>query len=286
MPMATEFAVDGLDDAVAGESERGSATSGCRDERRPPMAGWIVAAVFALVAVAEAGWIGRAELTRAAVSPPPPVPVVVESLQGGDTVIVDGREVGVTPLTLALTSGMRSIRVRTRPTVDQAVAAPEAPAVARPADTARRGSADPRGLTRAPRRTAPVVANRTAGARRGTRARIERRRSGGDHRGKTRARFRQQRVRLSVAPGRRHQGRPNRADEDLAAGRPRQRECGAVGAGLDQRESLVGDTPLGNLPLPVGEHEITFRHPQLGEQTQKVIVKSGALTRVSASLAR
>jgi hypothetical protein len=48
----------------------------------------------------------------------------------------------------------------------------------------------------------------------------------------------------------------------------------------------VGDTPLGNLPLPVGEHEITFRHPQLGEQTQKVIVKSGVLTRVSASMAR
>jgi len=49
---------------------------------------------------------------------------------------------------------------------------------------------------------------------------------------------------------------------------------------------LVGDTPLGNLSLPVGEHEITFRHPQLGEQIQKVIVKSGVQTRVSASLAR
>ena len=49
---------------------------------------------------------------------------------------------------------------------------------------------------------------------------------------------------------------------------------------------LVGETPLANLPLPVGEHEIAFRHPQLGEQIQKVIVKSSALTRVSASLAR
>ena len=49
---------------------------------------------------------------------------------------------------------------------------------------------------------------------------------------------------------------------------------------------LVGETPLGNLPLPVGEHEVTFRHPQLGEQTQKVIVKSSALTRVSATFAR
>jgi hypothetical protein len=49
---------------------------------------------------------------------------------------------------------------------------------------------------------------------------------------------------------------------------------------------LIGETPLGNLPLAVGEHEVTFRHPQLGEQTQKVIVKSGALTRVSATFAR
>jgi len=48
----------------------------------------------------------------------------------------------------------------------------------------------------------------------------------------------------------------------------------------------VGDTPLANLALPVGEHQIVFRHPQLGEQTQKVIVKSNALTRVSATLAR
>ena len=49
---------------------------------------------------------------------------------------------------------------------------------------------------------------------------------------------------------------------------------------------LVGDTPLANLPLPVGEHEIAFRHPQLGEQIQKVIVKSSALTRASATFAR
>ena len=48
----------------------------------------------------------------------------------------------------------------------------------------------------------------------------------------------------------------------------------------------AGDTPLANLPLSVGEHQITFRHPQLGEQTQRVIVKSGALTRVSATLTR
>jgi hypothetical protein len=50
--------------------------------------------------------------------------------------------------------------------------------------------------------------------------------------------------------------------------------------------NAVGETPLGNIALSVGEHQITFRHPQLGERTQKVIVKANAATRVSAVLTR
>lgn len=50
--------------------------------------------------------------------------------------------------------------------------------------------------------------------------------------------------------------------------------------------SSVGDTPIANLPLAVGEHRITFRHPQLGEQTRTVVVRAGALTRVSATFDR
>jgi hypothetical protein len=38
--------------------------------------------------------------------------------------------------------------------------------------------------------------------------------------------------------------------------------------------------------VPVGEHEITFRHPQLGEKRESVLVRSDALARVSASLGR
>jgi hypothetical protein len=48
----------------------------------------------------------------------------------------------------------------------------------------------------------------------------------------------------------------------------------------------VGETPLANLSIPVGEHEIVFRHPQFGERREKTVVKSGALTRVSATLGR
>jgi hypothetical protein len=46
--------------------------------------------------------------------------------------------------------------------------------------------------------------------------------------------------------------------------------------------NAAGQTPLANLSLPIGQHEIVFRHPQFGEQKQTVSVKAEGLTRVSA----
>lgn len=46
----------------------------------------------------------------------------------------------------------------------------------------------------------------------------------------------------------------------------------------------VGETPLGNLKLPIGDHQITFRHPELGERTVTATVKVGNATRVTADL--
>jgi len=43
----------------------------------------------------------------------------------------------------------------------------------------------------------------------------------------------------------------------------------------------AGETPLANLALPIGVHEIVFRHPQLGERRQTVVVKAGPLLRVT-----
>jgi hypothetical protein len=45
----------------------------------------------------------------------------------------------------------------------------------------------------------------------------------------------------------------------------------------------VGDTPLANLDIAIGEHQIVFRHPQLGERRQNVIVRADAPARVSAA---
>ena len=42
-----------------------------------------------------------------------------------------------------------------------------------------------------------------------------------------------------------------------------------------------GETPLGNLSVVPGEHEIVFRHPQLGERREKTIVKADTTTRVA-----
>jgi len=48
----------------------------------------------------------------------------------------------------------------------------------------------------------------------------------------------------------------------------------------------LGETPLANLEIPIGEHEIVFRHPELGERRQTVIVRADTVTRVSASFTR
>ena len=50
--------------------------------------------------------------------------------------------------------------------------------------------------------------------------------------------------------------------------------------------TMVGETPLANFSLPLGEHEIVFRHPQLGERRQTAIVKGDGMTRVTANMQR
>jgi serine/threonine-protein kinase len=51
---------------------------------------------------------------------------------------------------------------------------------------------------------------------------------------------------------------------------------------LDGR--AVGETPLANLRVPVGEHELIFRHPDLGERRVVAVVEPGGPTRVTVDL--
>ncbi len=46
----------------------------------------------------------------------------------------------------------------------------------------------------------------------------------------------------------------------------------------------IGETPIGNLSLAIGPHEILFRHPELGEQRYASTVTLSAPTRVSVDL--
>ena len=46
---------------------------------------------------------------------------------------------------------------------------------------------------------------------------------------------------------------------------------------------LVGTTPLANLSVPVGTHEVICRHPQLGERRQTVTVKARTPARIGIS---
>jgi hypothetical protein len=46
----------------------------------------------------------------------------------------------------------------------------------------------------------------------------------------------------------------------------------------------IGETPIGNVPVPVGIHEVVFRHPELGEQTVRATVTVGAPARISVDL--
>jgi hypothetical protein len=49
-------------------------------------------------------------------------------------------------------------------------------------------------------------------------------------------------------------------------------------------ERSVGETPIGNIEVPIGPHEIVFRHPQLGEHTVQVTVTTHETARVGVDL--
>ncbi|MGH9310610.1 MAG: PEGA domain-containing protein, partial [Vicinamibacterales bacterium] len=46
----------------------------------------------------------------------------------------------------------------------------------------------------------------------------------------------------------------------------------------------VGETPIGNLEVPIGPHEVVFRHPQFGEKRHAIAVTTGAPVRLSVAM--
>jgi hypothetical protein len=48
----------------------------------------------------------------------------------------------------------------------------------------------------------------------------------------------------------------------------------------------IGQTPVGNLAAKAGSHDLVFRHPKLGEKKQTVIVKPGQASRVTVDMSK
>ncbi len=46
----------------------------------------------------------------------------------------------------------------------------------------------------------------------------------------------------------------------------------------------VGETPLANISVPIGSHEVLFRHPELGEKHVRTLVTANAPARVSVDM--
>jgi hypothetical protein len=46
----------------------------------------------------------------------------------------------------------------------------------------------------------------------------------------------------------------------------------------------IGETPIGNVQVPIGTHDVLFRHPDLGERHHAVTVTTAAPARVSADM--
>jgi hypothetical protein len=46
----------------------------------------------------------------------------------------------------------------------------------------------------------------------------------------------------------------------------------------------VGETPIGNLSVPIGPHEVVFRHPQFGEKRHAISVTLGGPVRLSVDM--
>jgi hypothetical protein len=48
----------------------------------------------------------------------------------------------------------------------------------------------------------------------------------------------------------------------------------------------AGQTPLANVEVAIGPHQITFRHPQLGERTERIVITAASANRIAADLSK
>jgi hypothetical protein len=242
---------------------------------------WLTASL-ALLVVGEALVIGGLVYVRGPLGAPA---ITIDSLQPGLDVVVDGRSVGVTPLKLTVDSRTRSVRVIDRAVVPTAAATssrpeerPQEPPVSPLARPAAASAPAPR--TGTLRISAPidleVMENGRLVGSTGSGSIVM---SAGPH----------QLDLVNSALGYRSRqavvvktGRTTSLGVSVPAGRLSINALPWAEVWIDGK--LAGETPLGNLSIQIGSHDIVFRHPQLGERRQSAIVRADTVTRVSANL--
>jgi hypothetical protein len=247
--------------------------------RRKNFAGAWIAIVLGLVALTEGAVIAWLAVRKPAMLEPA---VVIESLVPGDTVMVDGKPAGSTPLQLTVRSTTRAIRLVHAVAPEPAIATTLTPGAV-PATDAR-----------------AIAAIEEAGTRQ---------RSGGVRVSSP--------IELKVLEGERVLGSTADGPIVTTAGTHqldllntalgyRVRQTVTIRAGvltpltitppmgrlsinadpwaqvlIDDRP--IGDTPVANVSVSLGEHQVTFRHPQLGERRETVTVRADVATRISTS---
>jgi hypothetical protein len=250
-----------------------------------------LAVVFGVVAAIEGGVIARLAMAPAVQEGVPStatVPVLIDSAVPGDIVMVDGHQVGTTPYRLSVDQAMRSVRVYSLDRLKE----PAAAAVP---------SVSARAATQQAERTAALLAQAA-----------NRPRSGGLRIASP--------IEVQVLEGDRVLGSSVDGPVVISAG-VHQLELVNTALGYRARQTVdikageivplsvkppdgtlsinalpwaqvsidgtpAGETPLANLSVAPGPHEIVFRHPQLGEKRETIVVKAGASARVSATLGR
>jgi PEGA domain-containing protein len=245
-------------------------------ERRRKATPARVTASLAILAMTEAAIIGGLVYVKGPLFGS--AAITIDSPQPGSDVIVDGRSAGVTPLTLKLDSATRSVRIaaptaagRTRlserihepaPVAsDHPLAVPGATrtgrlALASPVDVdvlenGRLLGSNTKPITLAPGAHDLELVNTTLGYHSRETVHVKT--------GQTTS--------LAVA---------------LPNGRLSLNALPWAEVWIDGKS--VGETPLGNVALPIGPHEVVFRHPQLGERRQFAVVRADAVSRVSVNL--
>ena len=212
--------------------------------------------------------------------------VLVETGIPGADVLVDGRSAGTTPLQLKIGTDISSVRVvDARPPVPTAgIVMPEAP----PAPAARPEGRRPG--------VAPTPPQRSGGIRLVTPFDVE------VFEGNTRLGSSSTGI-VSAPAGRRDLELVNsrlgyrvRRTVEVRAGRVTPVEVSPPNGLLSINASPwaevwidgkpAGETPLANLSVPLGEHEIVFRHPEMGEQRRTALVRVDGVTRVSVNFQR